>query len=204
MQLIPPKLLEAIAAICDILKIKNKILGLDCPTRWNSTWEIISTIIDMKPALPELLRRIRERHDGYNGFSISPDSELAKDIDPMTRSALEDFWSFLKAFKDKTLLMSASEYPTLGLVVPVYFLIKKHVQKAVDSTNGFSTTHMMSFALAVKKTLGEYNEVIKQKPITLAASLNPGIKSFLGHIGINTDQIKKDLVEEWCSKVLTP
>jgi hypothetical protein len=103
-----PKLLEAIAAICSILKTNNKILGLDCPTRCNSTWEMISTIIDMKPALIELLRRIRERNDGYNGFSISPDSELAKDIDSMTWSALEDFWSFLKAFKDSTLLMSAS------------------------------------------------------------------------------------------------
>jgi hypothetical protein len=143
-----PKLLEAIAAICAILKIKNKILGLDCPTRWNSTWEIISTIIDMKPALLELLRRIRERHDG---FSISPNSELAEDIDSMTWSALEDFCSFLKAFKDATLLMSASEYPTLGLVIPVYLLIDKHVQNAVDSTSGFSITHMMSFALAVKK-----------------------------------------------------
>jgi hypothetical protein len=93
--------------------------------------------------------------------------------------------------------MSGPEYPILGLVVSVYFLIDKHVQKAVDSTNGFSTTHMMSFALAVKKKLGEYNEVIKQNLITLAALLDPRIKSFLGHIGINTDQIKRDLVEEW-------
>jgi hypothetical protein len=67
----------------------------------------------MKPALLELLRRIRERHDRYNGFSISPESELAKDIDSMTWSALEDFCSFLKAFKEGTLPMSASEYPTL-------------------------------------------------------------------------------------------
>jgi hypothetical protein len=79
----------------------------------------------------------------------------------------------------------------------VYLLIDKHVQKAVYSTNGFSTTHMMSFALSVKKNLGEYNKVIKQKPITLAASLDPHIKSLLCHVGINTDQIKKDLVEEW-------
>jgi hAT family C-terminal dimerisation region len=155
---------------------------------------MISTIVDMKPALLELLRRIRERHDG---FSISPDSELAEDIDSMAWSALKDFCSFLKAFKDETLLMSASEYPTLGLLIPVYFIIDKNVQKAVDSTNGFSTTHMMSFALAVKKKLGEYNEVIKQKPITLAASLDPRIKSFLGNIGINTYQIKRYLVEEW-------
>jgi hypothetical protein len=55
----------------------------------------------------------------------------------------------------------------------------------------------MSFALEVKTKLDEYNELMKQKPITLAATLDPRIKSFLGHIGINTDQIKTDLVEEW-------
>jgi hypothetical protein len=55
----------------------------------------------------------------------------------------------------------------------------------------------MSFSLEAKKKLGEYNELIKQKPITLAASLDPRIKSFLGHIGIDTDHIKRDLVEKW-------
>jgi hypothetical protein len=43
-----PKLLEALVSIRAILKIKNKMLGIDYPTRWNITWEMISTIIDMK------------------------------------------------------------------------------------------------------------------------------------------------------------
>jgi hypothetical protein len=179
--------LKALADICAILKIKNSILGLDCPTRWNSIWEMISTITEMNPVLIKLLRRIYERHEGYNGISISPESELAKDIYSMTWSALEDFCSFLKAFKVATLLMSASEYLTLGLVVPAYLLIDNHVQNPIDSTSGFSTTKMMSSSIDVKKTLGEYNKAIKQKPITLAASFDPRIKSFLGHIGINTD-----------------
>jgi hypothetical protein len=171
-----PKLLEYLSVVCSILKVSNKMLELDFTTRWNNTWDMVIYILALKPALLELLRRIRERHEGYIGFSIGPEDVLVKDIDQITWSALEDFCAFLKVFKDATELMSGSEYPTLGLVVPVYFILEQHVPKATDASNGFCLTHTMRFANAVKRKLPEYKEVVNQKRVVLSSSLDPRVK----------------------------
>jgi hypothetical protein len=158
---------------------------------------MVTSILALKPALLELLHRICERHEGYTGFSIGPEDVLVKDIYQITWSALEDFCAFLKVFKDATELMSGSKYPTLGLVVPVYFLLEQHVQKATDASNGFCLTHTMRFANAVKQKLLEYKEVVNQKRVVLASSLDPRVKSLLDQVGLSVDQIQTHLVEEW-------
>jgi hypothetical protein len=64
------------------LKKPLRKMELDCETRWNSTWEMITSIIDNRKVLEELLRRIRDKHEGYTDFTITWNHELAKEISP--------------------------------------------------------------------------------------------------------------------------
>ncbi|KAH9152744.1 hypothetical protein AeRB84_004890 [Aphanomyces euteiches] len=132
-----PKLLEALHAVSATVKIKPRVLELDVPTRWNSTCSMVSTILALKPAIIELLRRIRNGHDGFVNFVIRPKDHLAQDIGESMWSALEDFCAFLKTFKDATVVMSASKYPTLGLIVPLMVVIKQRLSDAVNTCAGY-------------------------------------------------------------------
>lgn len=192
-----PKLLEALAGICSVLKINNKVPELDVPTRWNSTWEMMNTILQIKLPLLELIRRIRDRHDGYTSFTITSDDRLAQDVSHITWHAVEDFCAFLKPFKDATVLMSGSQYPTLGLAVPVFFIIQQHVANAVAANSGFTSTHTQRFARKVEEKLNEYQSLVRQPHVTLAAALDPRIKPFLSKIGISATTIKQSLRAEW-------
>lgn len=178
-----PKLLEALGSVCVILGIDQKAIKLDCPTRWNSTWEMISTLIDLKLPIEELLRRIREVHTGFTGFSIDPNDNLAKPINAITWTSLQEFCSFLKEFQEATVLMSGSTYPTLGLVVPVMFGIKQHVEESIGATERFTSVHTQQFAEAVKAKLDEYHEVIHQNVVIIAAALDPRVKNLLSRFG---------------------
>lgn len=192
-----PKLLEALDGICSVLKVNRCTLQLDCPTRWNSTWDMIATVLKLRKPIEELTRRIRQRHDGYTDFSIGPDDVLAQQVESITWSALTDFCDFLKAFKEATVLMSASSYPTLGLVVPVMFLINKHVDAAMAATSGFTSTHAKKFAAAVKRKLDSYDDLVHSNEIVLAAALDPRVKSLLTDIGYAAEDVKKAMILEW-------
>ena len=94
-----PKLQEALAKVCCDLKVTMKSLDLDVETRWNSTWQMVATVLVCRKALTELLRRIRQRHEGYTEFSITPSDPLAAEISEITWSVLADFKKFLTLSK---------------------------------------------------------------------------------------------------------
>ena len=127
-----PKLLEAFQAVCSYMKVNFRVPDLDVETRWNSTWTMISAVISLQKPLVELLRRIRDRHDGYCTLSIEPRSLLAGAIPDESWSTIRDFCTFLAPFKQATDLMSGSTYPTLGLAVPVLYMLQKQVNKSMS------------------------------------------------------------------------
>lgn len=192
-----PKLLEALMAVCSSLKNIYSSLDLDVETRWNSTWEMLSDIISLKPSLEELLRRIRGRHEGYTDFCIAPTSLLAEEIPNESWCAVEDFCKFLAPFKEATVLMSGSTYPTLGLAVPVFFMIKQHVKRAITAEAGFTSTHTIKFAKAVLGKLNEYEDKIRGREVLIAAALDPRVKSLLQKIGVDKNMVKQYIVEEF-------
>ena len=192
-----PKLLEALASICSSLKVANKTPELDCETRWNSTWSMLSSVIMLKKPIQELLRRIRDRHDGFTTFSIKPNEDLAKHIDELTWHAMEDFCSFLKPFKDATALMSASEYPTLGMVIPVMHLLLEHVRRAIAENDGFRSTHGRNFAKAVQVKLLEYEELVNRREVKVAAALDPRVKGILATVGLVVHEVVSFIIEDY-------
>ena len=192
-----PKLQEALSAVCRSLKVPDKSVDLDVITRWNSTWKMVATLLQLKEALVELLRRIRHSHEGYTEFSIAPSDHLAKEIDAITWSVLLDFKNFLTPFQEATVLMSASQYPTLGLVIPVYTLIQRHVDVAIAAESGFRSTHSQRFATKVKEKMDEYEDRVKQTEVVLAAALDPRVKNLLPKFGIPEYEVKSKLLFEW-------
>jgi hypothetical protein len=100
-----PKLLDALQLISSNLKMEILLQSLYVETRWNSTWQMVSGIINMRKPLEELQRRIRERHDGLTNFSITPTDRVARAIPDESWSCMQDFSTFLDAFKDATVLM---------------------------------------------------------------------------------------------------
>ena len=115
-----PKLLEALRDVFSTLKVPYKVLESDVQTRWNSTWEMMSGVVSLRRALEELLHKIYKRHEGFCQFTISSNDELAKPILEQTWYAMEDFCNFSLPLKQATVLLSGSDYPTLGKAMPVF------------------------------------------------------------------------------------
>ena len=105
--------------MCSTLKVPYKVPELDVHTRWNSTWEM-SGIVSLRMALEELLHKIYKRHEKLCQFTISLNDDLARPISEQTWYAMEDFCNFLLPFKQATFLLSGSDYPTLGMAMPVF------------------------------------------------------------------------------------
>ncbi|CAO1294042.1 unnamed protein product, partial [Diamesa serratosioi] len=59
------------------------------------TWSMMSGVLNLRKAIEELTRRIRERHDGFCSFSITPNDELVKIIENETWTSMEDYIKFL-------------------------------------------------------------------------------------------------------------
>jgi hypothetical protein len=122
---------------------------------------------------------------------------LAAEISEITWNVLADFKKFLTPLKDATVLMSASQYPTLGLVVPMYSLIQRHVAATIEATGGFRSTHSQRFAAQVQTKLNEYETLVTQDEVVLAAALDPRIKSLLPDFGYCPRVISSNLESEW-------
>ena len=156
-----------------------------------------SSVIAIRKPLEELLRRIRDRHEGYSGFTISPTDRLCHEIASETWSAMEDFCNFLKQFKDATSLMSASIYPTLGMVLPVIHQLSRHVERTIKATDGFRSVHAIKFSQAVQEKLDEYEPIVLSREVTIAAALDPRVKPYLQHFGVSMSQVRIWITTEY-------
>ncbi|BBN06791.1 hypothetical protein Mp_3g23910 [Marchantia polymorpha subsp. ruderalis] len=150
---------------------------------------MLNSVLMLKKLLEELLHRIRERHDGFTSFLIKPFDDLAKRIEEVTWHAMQDFCDFLKPFKDATALMSASEYPTLGMVIPVMHILLQHIHRAIVANEGFRSRHAMRFATAVEEKLKDYEALVKRSEVMIAAALDPRVKGVLVNVGVNVEEV---------------
>ncbi|PTQ49916.1 hypothetical protein MARPO_0001s0005 [Marchantia polymorpha] len=158
---------------------------------------MVQGVLHIRKPLEELLQRIRERHDGFTGFTIAPTDTIAKHIAEESWSALKDFASFLKPFKDVTVLLSASEYPTLGVVIPVFHMCTQYAKAAIAASTGFRSTQTIEFAKHVVAKLAEYDGKVRNNVTRIATALDPRTKAFMNGIGIRQAEIESELVAAW-------
>lgn len=116
---------------------------------------------------------------------------ICREINPELWFTIEDFCIFLKLFSDATALMSASVYFTLPLVLPVYQQLEKHVYRIMQANDGFRFLCAITFARAVQSNVEEYEHVVCCREVTIAAVLDPEIKSYLPNFEVNVNDVKR-------------
>ena len=138
--------------MCSTLKVPYKVPELDVQTRWNSTWEMMIGVVRLRRSLEELLHKIYNRHEGFYQFTISPNDDLAKPISEQTWYAMEDFCNFSLPFKQATVLLSGSDYPTLGMAMSVFHIITEHLKISIAANTGFRSTYTIDLQHQCSKT----------------------------------------------------
>ncbi|KAF7143240.1 hypothetical protein RHSIM_Rhsim05G0020900 [Rhododendron simsii] len=94
-----PRLIQ-FSEIAKQLQLPSKKLILDCPTRWNSAYLMLSAALEFKDVFP----RYSERD---LGFAYVPSYEEWEKVERVCQ--------FLEIFNDVTNIISGSEYPTSNL-----------------------------------------------------------------------------------------
>ncbi|OAE30066.1 hypothetical protein AXG93_1474s1120 [Marchantia polymorpha subsp. ruderalis] len=177
----------AIGTFRDLFKKIN-----DSPKLMEALKSVASTLKLEKLALPQL-----DVETSFTGFTIAPTDTLIKHIAEESWSALKDFASFLKPFKDVTVLLSASEYPTLGMAIPVFHMCTQHAKAAIAASTGFRSTRTIEFAKHVVAKLAEYDGKVRNNVTRIATALDPRTKAFMNGIGIRQAEIELELVAAW-------
>ena len=102
----------------------NKLI-IDCPTRWNSTYDMFERLLEQRLAI----------------YAVLHDRTITKPSDARVLDLSDEQWSFMEAVVPvlkplymATRLMCSEEYPTLSGVYPILFsLTDMHLaSKATD------------------------------------------------------------------------
>lgn len=101
--------LQTFSQIVQQLKLGGKKLILDCPTRWNSTYQMLSVAMQFKEVFP----RFQDREPSYTTLPDDDDWEKVEKVSKL-----------LEVFNIVTNIISGSEYPTANLYLAEVFRIK--------------------------------------------------------------------------------
>ncbi|CAB4421281.1 unnamed protein product [Rhizophagus irregularis] len=109
-----PQRQEKLSSNCELHEISNLKVVLDVSTRWNSTFDMINRALYLKEALNSLVLSEKD----LKNFVIMDDEW----------TELEKVKLFLENFKEITVLMSGSSYPTLSMLIPLYNALIDHME----------------------------------------------------------------------------
>ncbi|XP_031247880.1 zinc finger BED domain-containing protein RICESLEEPER 2-like [Pistacia vera] len=128
--------------IVQMLRLPNRKLILDCKTRWNSTFEMLSIAVKFK----NVFERYKEKDPHYN-CCLSVE-ELVK---------VEQVCEVLGVFSTITNVISRNEYPTANIYLSEIFRVKVMLdQKSVDE-NDFIRHMVTKMKQKFDKYWGECN-----------------------------------------------
>ncbi|KAG5564419.1 hypothetical protein RHGRI_000563 [Rhododendron griersonianum] len=114
-----PRLIQ-FSEIAKQLQLPSKRLILDCPTRWNSAYLMLSVALEFKDVFP----RYSERD---LGFAYVPSYEEWKKVERVCQ--------FLEIFNDVTNIISGSGYPTSNLFLTEVWRIKEILDKSIEDSD---------------------------------------------------------------------
>ncbi|KAL7600189.1 zinc finger BED domain-containing protein RICESLEEPER 2-like [Lactuca sativa] len=191
--------LNLFSEIVQQLQLPHRKLILECKTRWNSTYEMLSAAIKFKEVFP----MYKEREPRY--ISCPTNEDWIK---------VEKVCEILEVFYSATNIISGSEYPTSNLFLNEVYRIKVLLDKKLQDPNEYYFVHDMVRCMKQKfdKYWGECNLMM-----LIGAILDPRCKMRVIEFCFpriypeqeaceNIDKVKKALyelygeyVDEYCS-----
>ncbi|XP_028794391.1 zinc finger BED domain-containing protein RICESLEEPER 2-like [Neltuma alba] len=149
-------------AFCDVVeqkRLKERKLILYCPTRWNSTYRMLSTALKFKVVFPDY----KEREPHYN---YAPSEE--------DWNKVEKICKLLEVFNLATHIISGSEYPTANLYLPEVWRVKQVIDNAIEDGDFFIREMAASMKEKFDKDWGECNMLM-----AIASVLDPRCKLYV-------------------------
>ncbi|KAI5398801.1 hypothetical protein KIW84_064254 [Lathyrus oleraceus] len=148
--------LQTFSQIVQQLKLDGKKLILDCPTRLNSTYQMLSAAMQFKEVFPHF----QDREPSYTTLPDDDDWEKVEKVSKL-----------LEVFNVITNIISGSEYPAVNLYLAEVFRIKLVLDQAIQDESDF----MKEMAKAMK---GKFDKYWSQCNLvmSLASVLDPRIK----------------------------
>ena len=158
------------------MNVAYKKVVLPCPTRWNSQFQCIKSIMDLKVALIAL---------GTDVANISALLPCSKEFEVLSLAA-----PFLERFEEASVALSATKVPTIQKVIPALARIDEFLERALNSNGGFK-----DFANNLRKWLRYYfdNLGIEREEFCFAHFLDPMNKGVLlqDEEGEHSDDLKE-------------
>ena len=114
--------LNSFSDIVQQLQLPDRKLILDCKTRWNSTFEMLSTTIKFKEVFP----RFKDWEPHYECCPKVEDWEK-----------VEKICEILELFNSITKIISGSDYPTANLFMNEVYRVKVLLDIKVNDENEF-------------------------------------------------------------------
>ncbi|KAH1147900.1 hypothetical protein GYH30_042844 [Glycine max] len=127
-------------AFCDVVEqkhLKERKLVIDCPTRWNSTFNMLSTALKFKTAFASY----KEREPHYN---YAPSLEEWNQVEKVCK--------LLEVFNLATHVISGSEYPIANLYLAEVWKVKQILDKEIEDEDLF----MREMVGPMKKKFDKY------------------------------------------------
>ncbi|KAK9074045.1 hypothetical protein SSX86_006641 [Deinandra increscens subsp. villosa] len=168
---ISPKRLQQFRECAEKKEIKSKaMLCLDCPTRWNSTYEMLSRAEKFEAAFKSYDRdEPKFREDLDNEIPTTSDWESAREINQI-----------LELFKQKTIYASASTYVNVHQYVREVMGVVKKV-KEMQKSNFYINKEIGNLMDAkINKYWGE--DKFENKLLYFATILDPRSKTRMIHV----------------------
>ncbi|XP_028085856.1 zinc finger BED domain-containing protein RICESLEEPER 2-like [Camellia sinensis] len=152
--------LNQFSEIAKQLQLPSKKLILDCPTRWNADYMMLSVALEFKDVFP----RYQERDLSFVYMSCLEDGVK---VEPVCQ--------FLAIFNEVTNIISGSEYPTSNLFLVEVWRMKEILNnKSVDDNDYIKTMALKMKKKKIDKHWGECNLLM-----AIARVLDPRFKLML-------------------------
>jgi len=169
-----PKKNQILEETAKSLKVTSLKLKMDVKTRWNSFYDMLDRALTLRPILAYLV-------DGNKDFA---DHRLK--INDQLWSFAEELKDFLKPFYESTLLISASNYPSSSIVLPIFERLMLHLKD-----HKISNPNVKLCADSMKLKLKEYEFLLENELIIFASILDPRVKLEFFEDKINFCEIKE-------------
>ncbi|CAJ2652666.1 unnamed protein product [Trifolium pratense] len=171
-------------AFCDVVEqrgLKERKLIIDCPTRWNSTFNMLSIALKFKIAFAAY--KEREPH-----YDLAPSPEEWNKVEKVCK--------LLEVFNRATHVISGSEYPTANLYLSEVWKVKQILDNADEDADLFMREMANPMKIKFDKYWGECNLLM-----SIASVLDPRCKFHMVRICFPTLYKSKEVADANIKKV---